>query len=143
MLIAENQLIRPWYVVETGERWIIAARRFAPTMMPHPLVARVEGIDDATDALLGAAARNGTAARGIFLWEVRRDSLAVACQRLARVATIAPGTLQLVALWGLTDRERVLLSEFPTAACISHPEDLPRLAPMIHDYFAAAVKRLD
>lgn len=74
--------------------------------------------------------------QAVVLWEVRRESLAAACDCLATVAMTYPQVLQLAAVAGLSDRERLLLSEFGCATMVRHPEDLPSLSRMIHGYFA-------
>jgi hypothetical protein len=130
-LPAQNGIIRPWIVCEAADRWLNAVRRFAPEMMPQPLIpsivpaqtpkarAILSGIDQA-----------------VVLWEVRRASLAACCDCLAAVAITSPRVLQLLAVAGLSDRERLVLSEYRCAAMIRQPEELPGLSRMIQGYFA-------
>lgn len=127
----EREFVRSWIVCEETQRWESAARRFAPEMMPPQLIpavvpaskTHVRGIVSGID-------------KAVVLWEVRRESLASACDCLAAVSSAAPNVLQLLAIVGLTNRERLVLSEFRCAATIRHPEELPRLAGMIEGYFA-------
>ncbi len=74
--------------------------------------------------------------QAVVLWEVRRESLAAACDCLAAVAITSPQVLQLAAVAGLSNRERLVLSEFGCATMVRQPEDLPGLSRMIHGYFA-------
>jgi hypothetical protein len=131
---ADPGILRPWIICETGHRWNMAVCRFAPAMMPAPLVPSVFRAKPSNTAasILG----DGPA---VVLWEVRRESVVAACDHLFQTAIAAPDALQLVAGPELSDRERVVLSEFRCAAVIRHPEHLPRLAPMIRAYFASFV----
>ena len=73
----------------------------------------------------------------------RRDALTSCCDFLASLAIGSADVLQLLAVPGLSDRERLLLSEYRCAAMIRQPEDLPSLSGMIHGYFATAGNNLD
>ncbi len=126
---ADPGLVRPWVVCEVASRWRTAVRRFIPAMMPPPLIPAILPAEPQTvRELVG----RGPA---VVLWEVRRESLAASCDGLAEIAIAVPKVLQLVAASDLSDRERMLLSEFQCATVIRHPEDVPRLAPMIRNYF--------
>ncbi len=131
-LPTERQIIRLWIVSEVENRWLTAVRRFAPDMMPRPLIPSIvpAPTPKARAMLVGID-------KAVVLWEVRRESLATCCDCLAAVASSSPQVLQLLAVSGLSDRERLVLSEFPCAAMIRQPEDLPGLSQMIHGYFAS------
>ena len=131
-LPTQRQIIRPWIVSEVENRWVTAVRRFAPEMMPRPLILSIvpAPIPKARAMLAGIG-------KAVVLWEVRRESLAACCDSLAAVAISSPQVLQLLAVSGLSDRERLMLSEFRCAAMIRQPEDLPSLSRMIHGYFAS------
>ena len=137
-LPAQRGNIRPWIVCEENQRWVTAARRFAPEMMPAPLVPSIVPVPPAK-----AQAMLAGIDKAVVLWEVRRDSLAAACDYLAAASLSSPHVLQLLAVSGLSNRERLMLSEFRCATMICQPEDLPRLRGMIHVYFASTRKHLD
>lgn len=134
----QRQTIRLWIVSEIESRWVNAVRRFAPEMMPPPLIPSI--VPAPTPK---ARAMLSGIDRAVVLWEVRRESLAASCDCLAAVAFSSPQVLQLLAVSGLSDRERLVLSEFRCAAMIRQPEDLPALSRMIHGYFAIRQKNLD
>lgn len=126
----ERANIRPWLVVESGDRWIHASRRFAPELMPPNLIAQVRHFEPPlTVALSGQQ-------RAVILWEVRRAHFDKAIDGLAATRLRSPSTLLLAATRGLADRHHLALSEFGVATFVSHPEHLPRLAPMIGAYFS-------
>ena len=135
---ADSGRVRTWLVCESGDRWLHAVRRFAPSMMPAPLIAATRSTEPAQVTSL--LTRQSPA---VILWEVEPPSLAIACDYLANTADAAPGVLQLVAGSELTDRERISVMEFPCCATIRHPEDLPGLARLIHGYFATPNQHLD
>ena len=137
-IASDTSVHRSWIVCEAGKRWLNTVRRFAPEQMPKPLVAVVlPGEPETVQPMLADQAP------AIVLWSVQRDSMVAAADNLAEISTAAPGILQLVASEGLTPREIMILSEFGAATTISRPEDLPRLTPMIHGYFASARHHLD
>ena len=135
---ADRGFVRTWIGCEASDRWLNAVRRFAAEMMPQPLIPAILPAqrEKARKMLSG----NEPA---VVLWEVRRDSLAATCDCLAQTAIAFPQVLQLVAGGGLSDREQIVLSEFRCAAAIRHPEDLPKLAGMVHGYFATSRHNLD
>ena len=135
---AEVSVHRPWIVCEPQQRWLTAVRRFAPEQLPRPLIPVVMPAepDAVTTMLVGQGS-------GVILWSAGRDNLREVCQRLARTAMAAPWVLQLVAEDGLSNRERLILAEFPCAATVRNPEDLPRLRGMIRGYFARLDDHLD
>jgi hypothetical protein len=107
-------------------------------MMPPPLIPAIQSAS--ATKVRAMLAGNDPA---VVLWEVQRESLQAACDCLAQTAADAPSVLQLVAGSGLSTAEQIVLSEFPCAATIRHPEDLPRLSAMIHGYFAKSSQNLD
>ena len=138
---ADRGIIRPWIVCDVAVqnpavqrasgRWITAVRRFAPKLMPPPLIPCIVPAEPRkTRAMLAGNEQ------AVVLWEVRRESLAAACDCLAAVAMTSPQVLQLAAVAGLSDRERLVLSEFGCATMVRQPEDLPGLSQMIRGYFA-------
>jgi len=137
-LPANREWIRPWVVCEATDRWLTAIRRFAPEMMPAPLIPAIQPVEPPKARELLA----GEGGPAVILWEVG-DSLAAACDCLARTAITSPQLLQWVAGPALSDRERIMLSEFGCAAVIRHPEDLPKLTRMVHVYFATSDQHLD
>jgi hypothetical protein len=134
---ADREFIRPWIICEANDRWLRAVRRFGPEIMPPPLIPAIRPAEPmATREMLSGV---GPA---LILWEVG-DSLASICDCLARTAIDAPQVLQLVAGSQLSDRETIMLSEFRCGAVIRQVEDLPRLARMIHGYFAMSTEYID
>lgn len=127
-----RQTTRLWIVSEVENRWITAVRRFAPELMPGTLIPSIAAASSPKARALLSGIDHA-----VVLWEVRRESLAACCDSLAAVAISAPQVLQLLAVSGLSNRERIVLSEFRCSAMIRQPEDLPGLSGMIHDYFAA------
>jgi hypothetical protein len=124
--------------------------------MPAPLVpaviaaqpAKVRGILSGLQALPALQETSLAPPSAIVLWEVEPESLASTCDYLAQTSAAArsglsPRVLQLVAGPDLHDGERIVLSEFGCAATIRHPEDLHRLARLIHGYFARSGQVLD
>jgi hypothetical protein len=138
---AQRGIIRPWIVCEAAVdktsvqgaagRWVTAVRRFAPELMPPPLIPSIVPAEPAQARAMLAGNE-----QAVILWEVRHESLAAACDCLAAVAMTSPQVLQLLAVAGLSDRERLVLSEFGCATMVCQPEDLPGLSQMIHGYFA-------
>jgi len=143
---ADRGIIRPWIVCDVAVqnpavqnpavqrasgRWITAVRRFAPELMPPPLIPCIVPAEPPKARAMLAGNEQAVA-----LWEVRRESLAAACDCLAAVAMTSPHVLQLAAVAGLSDRERLVLSEFGCATMVRQPEDLPGLSQMIRGYFA-------
>ena len=135
---AEVSVHRPWIVCEPQQRWLTAVRRFAPEQFPRPLIPVVMPAEP--DAVTTMIAGQGS---GVILWSAGRDNLREVCQRLARTEIATPWVLQLVAEDGLSNRERLILAEFPCAATVRNPEDLPRLTGMIRGYFARLDDHLD
>jgi hypothetical protein len=133
-----RQFTRRWVVCASSQRWLIAVRRFAPEMIPRPLIPVVVPADPPQVPQSLAGQR-----QAVVLWEVQPDSLAATCDCLARTAIAFPDVLQLVAGSGLSDLDQIALAEFPSAASMNHPEDLPRLTAMIQGYFASLDQDLD
>jgi hypothetical protein len=80
---------------------------------------------------------------GVVLWEVRGDQLVAACDGLIQLASCAPNCLPLIACQGVSGRQQIALAELPVAAFVRHPEDLPRLKPVVQGYFARYRQLLD
>lgn len=133
-----QQTNRLWIVSEVDHRWVTAVRRFAPELLPAPLVPSIVPAESAKVRTMLSGID-----KAVVLWEVRRDSLAACCDGVAAVAVSSPRVLQLLATPGLSDRERLALSQFGCAMMIRHPEDLQGLSRLIHGYFAIACENLD
>jgi hypothetical protein len=130
--------MRPWVVCEAGDRWLHTVRRFAPEIMPSPLTpASIAAQPSDVPQILASGLP------AVVLWEVERESLAIACDHIARAAVTTPEVLQLVAGPQLSGREQIAVSEFGCAASIRHPEDLPGLSALIRGYFARSLGNLD
>ncbi len=136
--LVDPGVIRPWFICETGSRWLTAVRRFGPDMVPAALVPKVKSTS--RDEIL---ANLSLSEPSVVLWEVRRDSLAAHCDSLARSAAINPQALQIIACHHLSHREQSCLTPFPIAAMVQHPEELPRLTRMIHLHFASSTQFID
>ncbi len=123
---------RRWLICESGQRWQIAAGRFAPQLMPPALVPSITSADpQPTIQQLSALSDQTT----VVLWESAEGSLLPVCEWLMQAARVCPKALQLVAATVRSDRERSILLELPCAAIVRHPEDLPRLQSMIRSHF--------
>lgn len=136
--VQDRSSVVPWVVCESGRRWQTAVSRFAPSLMPAPLAARV--LPGSCDSL---AAALGGQSHAVVLWEVERTNVATTCDCLTRTSARWPHLLQLIAATGLTDGERLALSELGAAFALEYPEQLPRLAGMIKAYFATSSHHLD
>ncbi len=136
--LVDPGVIRPWFICETGNRWLTAVRRFGPDMVPAALVPKVKSTS--RDEILASLA---FCEPSVVLWEVRQDSLAAHCESLARSTAISPQALQIIACHDLTHREQSCLTPFRVAAMIQHPEQLPRLTRMIHLHFARWTQFID
>ncbi len=130
-LSPDRATVRPWIVCQSNNRWLPAARRFAPELMPAPLVADVIAADGA-----GAYRMFPADDRLIILWEVQRHNFTSACDWLAQTAAQRPAALSLAATTGLSAADLLVLSEFRVAATLRHPEQLPSLLTMVRAYFA-------
>ena len=134
----DRSTIRPWLVCESGHRWFSAVARFAPQLMPKPLLASITPAAPADVVSLSAGS-----ARAVVLWEVDRSNLAVACDWLIETAIGRPAMLRITVGTGLSDGERLVLSELGSATTLQHPEQLPRLETMIKAHFATSSHHLD
>ena len=135
-----------WIVAEASAphprrppRWLTASRRLVPEAAAQPAGVAVIAAADATEVLSMTAG----AARAAVLWEIDRERFEPACRSVARISVAAPGVLQIAAVGRLAPRDQLLLSEFGVAACITAPEELPRLAPLIRGAFAHSLQSLD
>ena len=126
--------LRTWLVCEADQRWVTAIRRFAPVLMPTPLVPKIIHADAATTIEQVAALGDQPT---IVLWESRGESLLPVCDQLIQTAAVNPRTLQLVAAPNRSVGECEVLSELPCTAILRHPEDLAGLGPMVRAYFHA------
>ena len=126
--------LRTWLVCEADERWVTAVRRFAPILLPPPLVPRIIDADAATTNEQVVALGDQPT---IVLWESCGESLLPVCDRLIQTAAANPRTLQLVAAPNRSAGECEVLSELPCTAILRHPEDLAGLASMVRAYFHA------
>ena len=84
-LAADRGRTRHWIICETGDRWLHSIRRFAPAMMPSPLIPVSLPSEPAN--VRGMLHR---AVPAVVFWEVQRKSLAIACDYLAQTAINAP-----------------------------------------------------
>ena len=125
-------------VAGDASRWLPAIRRFAPQWLPQSLTAAV----DECEAKQVASRTAGLTAGAVF-WAVRLDTLVATCEHVAAIRVAAPTMLQLAAVRDLSPPDVAALSEFGIAATVSNPEELPRLRPMVHGYFAARFGILD
>lgn len=137
--------LRRWVVCESGSRWAHAVRCFGPSMTPAPLVLDVialglEGLASPADAVRGELNQRESA---IVLWEVDPESVLEASQWLRQTAIALPRTVQIVADRGLSPRQRMAICEFPVAVSIQHPEQLPRLDPLVKGHFATGPQVVD
>ena len=133
----QQQTTGLWIVSEVDHRWVTAVRRFAPELMPPPLVPSIVPAESAKARTMLSGIDTA-----VVLWEVRRDSLAACFDCVAAVAASSPQVLQLLATPGLSDRERLVLSGFG-CAMLRQPEDLQGLSHLVHGYFATACQNLD
>lgn len=127
-----------WIISESSGRWATAVKRFVPELLPPHGIPCLSA--PSTPEVMSLLAIHGPR---IILWEIRRDSLVKGCESLMQTAKIAADSLQLVACPGISERQQIALSELPVAAFLRHPEDLPRLKPMIQGYFARYRQLLD
>ena len=123
----------PWWVYETSDRWIRAARRFAPdfelgwTFVKHEIASDLSSfMESPVDP----------AARRVVLWQVDRDNLASAAAAIAHLSTRHRGDLQIAAINDLSSTIQMSLLELGIATIIRHPEQLPSLKNMIRLHFA-------
>ena len=130
--------IRRWVVCERGNRWSWAVSRFGPDMTPAPLVLDVVE-SDPTSVIDEIEVRLPS----LVLWEIAPGSLADVAQCLMTIDAKCPRALQLVADAGLSIRERSLLCEFPVGVVLQHPEQLPRLRPLVEGHFASTLQLVD
>jgi hypothetical protein len=127
-----------WIVCEASGRWSPAVRRFSPILVPPHGIACV-----ATESSAVALAELTSQAPRILLWECSRERLVQICDAVTQAALRGPKSLQLVACAGIGLRHQIALAEFPVAGFVRHPEDLPRLKPMVQGYFARWSRLLD
>lgn len=137
--------LRRWVICESSNRWIHAVRRFGPSMTPSPLVLDIvaAGPDEVAHALTRSSRSLTPGKPSILLWEVNSASVVDACRRLRKTHSESPATLQIVADSGLSPRERLALCEFPVHLLIQHPEQLPRMRPMVQGHFAGLSQAVD
>ena len=124
--------LRTWLVCESDQRWVTTVRRFAPGLMPPPLVPTIVDADHATTIEQVVTLRDQPT---IVLWESCGESLLPVCDHLIQTARANPRALQLVAAPNRTAQECELLLELPCTAIVRHPEDLARLGSMVRAYF--------
>lgn len=147
-LPVERQNVRMWIVADPHyesvdqasarpNRWLVASRRFAPTMTPDPIVLSFVACDlpsvrlnlrgHQEAAILWDA--SGTANRGNVF------------DAIAGVAAARRDVLQFVAGDSLSDDERLALGEMGIAAIVDQPEHLPRWAPLVTRYWSGPAPR--
>ena len=127
-----------WIVCESSGRWSPAVRRFSPILIPPRGIPCIS-----SDSSIEVLAELTTQAPRVLLWECSRERLVQICDGVTQAALRAPESLQLVAWAGMGVRHQIALAEFPVAGFVRHPEDLPRLKPMIQGYFARWSRLLD
>lgn len=127
-----------WIICESSDRWSRAVRRFLHQIAPGVEVSCV--VTETAAEVMAILQAPGPL---VILWEFGGQSLVHGCESLIQTATISPKSLQLVASYGISEREKATLSELPVATFVTHPEDLPRLRPMIQGYFARYRQLLD
>lgn len=126
-----------WLIYESGGRWIQAARRFAPELVAPPLAARIDSIG--LDVELPLRRQDPA----VLLWEVDSKRFVAVGERIIAVSQQWPLVMHLVAVIGLNDRERMLLSELGASFLLDHPESLPRAATLFRAHFARRGLLLD
>ena len=152
-----DQDVRSWIVCESGDRWAIAVRRFAPEMM-LPLVPSIATCTqdqinrvlasqpskgNPTQRLIGSRASSIQGTKTVILWEVDKSSLLETCGRLPSLRISHPETLLIFAVTELSNQEVRILGEFGFAIMLRHPEELPKLAGLMQGYFATSTQDLD
>ncbi len=139
----DRQSMRPWIVAETTltsdvteterpSRWLIASRRFAPAMVPDPIVLTIDGCVPASvrDRLRGHSS-------GIVLWNAdSADDHGDVFDAIATLAIFRPDVLQFVAAATLTDDQRLAAGELGVAAIIDQPERLPFFGDLARRYWS-------
>ncbi|TWU58464.1 hypothetical protein Poly51_12420 [Rubripirellula tenax] len=140
--------IHPWIVCESPskegapDRWAIASRQFAREMVDPPTILAIESVD-----AIGQPDRvrvklvGHTAA--VVIWEVQRDHLVVACDRIAQLSIASPTVLQVAVGREIPTAGKWALWEFGVAAILRNVEDLPGITPMVRRYFARATHYQD
>lgn len=121
-----------WLVRETGQRWLLASRRWVPSIVPPGSAPRISAAGD-------RPAADGSAAARLILWEVGREFPETL---LAWVASHRPWprSTALVAV-GLPQIPPRYLTEFGVVALIGQPEHLTRLRPLVGAVLAAGPSR--
>ncbi len=127
-----------WIVCESSGRWSPAVRRFSPILIPPRGISCVS-----TGSSAEALAEITSRAPRILLWECSRERLVQIWDAVTQASLRGPESLQLVACAGIGLRHQIALAEFPVAGFVRHPEDLPRLKPMVQGYFARWSRLLD
>jgi hypothetical protein len=131
-LTLDRAAFRSWLVSAEDGRWVRAIRRFAPELMPPPLIPIiVPGNLASTRDHLSSLRQQQT----LICWDSTALPLITLCDQLIATADTAPRSLQIVAAARCNDRERSILLELPCAAVIRHPEELVDLRHMIQAYF--------
>ena len=157
-----NQDVRSWIVCESGNRWAIAVRRFAPEIM-LPLVPSITtcALNQVSRSLASqhpssqqsgnhltqqlSRSRSFSTRRNetVILCEVRKASLLETCGRLLGLRISHPEALLIFAVTELSNQEVRILAEFGFAIMLRHPEELPKFTGLIQDYFATPAQDLD
>lgn len=134
----EPERLARWIICEQGQRWETAVRRFAPTLLPKErrLVLVNGSLAETRSHLLIPGPK-------VVLWQFDSDALVQACDRLIQGASLAPDSLQIAGCLDLPLSHQLALGELPVAAFVRHPEELPRLRPMLHGYFERHSEILD
>ena len=134
----EVDCLARWLICESGQRWEMALRRFAPEIVPRGRTA------DLIAVAPGDLQRwLGEADPKILFWEFNRESLLETCDLVMLAANRSPNSLQIAAFEQLSHRQRTTVMELPVATFVEHPEDLPRLKPMVQGYFARHRQAVD
>lgn len=134
----EIDTLARWIICESGQRWQMALRRFAPEIVPQARRADLISVapSDLHRWLQEADPK-------ILFWEFNRESLLDTCDLVMLTANRSPHSLQIAAFEQLTHRQRTTVVELPVATFVEHPEDLPRLKPLVQGYFARHRQAVD
>lgn len=118
-----------WLVHESGQRWLLASRRWLPAIAPAGVTLRVSAANP-------PPAADGSGAARVILWEVGGEFPEAL---LAWVATHHPWPRSTaVVAAGLPAMLPRYLSEFGVVAAIGQPEQLTRLRPLVGAVLASA-----
>ena len=125
---------RLWVVCESGERWLTASRRFATTLIPEDLVAKIVRANPSEVQVKLVSQQ-----RAVVLWEIDGDNLPDIASSISQISSSGRDVLQLAAVSSIAPRDLFKLSELGIAASIRRPERLPSLANLVQRFFGGSV----